>query len=120
MIDKLGSNFKNYAPFMLRVGLAAFFLIRGFAALDGTRDLLKVGVMIVGGLAALIGFWTRWAAFALGIVAFLMIVERHGFRTITEPNFQMPFLAFMMCAALWCAGGGEYSVDLRNKRKNVE
>src|SRR5947207_13891598 len=83
MLDKMGSNFKDYAPFILRVGLATVFIIQG--ARDVTNhgsveSLVIGGIELLGGLFALIGFLTRLAAGALLALMAWEIFHRHGLR----------------------------------------
>ncbi len=123
MVDKIGSQFKDYAPFVLRLALGVVFIIQGVR--DLTRlgssppvwTLVSVGVSVVGGLLVLIGLLTRWAAAALLIVTVVAIADWPGFRVIHDRNHQLLFAALMMSLAVFFSGGGDWSVDMKNKRK---
>lgn len=129
MIDSMGSKMKDYGPFLLRVALGVMFVAKG---VDDLRNLsghppfwsvVSAGVELVGGLLALIGLLTRWAAMGLAVVMFIGLVTECGsFRSIVDyrETHAWMFTYLMMSLALWCLGGGEWSVDLRNKRKTQE
>lgn len=121
MLDKMGSGFKDYSPFILRLGMATVFIIQGAreVAYHGSlHDLLIGAVELLGGLFALIGFLTRWAAAALMVLMGYMIVERHGLRAFTHWDHQLYFAMFIMSFALFGLGGGKWSVDASNKKKD--
>lgn len=127
MLDGLGRQFKDYAPFSLRVGLSFIFLISGFHHLSHLRGhsgfgtFIETGVEIVGALLVLIGLATRWSAAALFVVSFVTMLQYPGFveHMIRTPH-QLPFAAMTMSLAVFFTGGGRLSVDLRNKRKDLE
>lgn len=124
MLDKMGSGFKDYAPFVLRLGLATIFIIQG------ARDLTSLGsspslghilvavVEILGGLFALIGFLTRWAGAAIFALMIWRIIEGPGVHAFTQKNDQLYFAALVMSFALFGLGGGKWSVDASNKKKD--
>lgn len=121
MIDKMGSSFKDYAPFGLRVGIALLFI------LQGSRDLLQAsarpepiliaGLEILGGLFALIGFLSRWAGAALMVLMVWVIVDGPRWHVFTDRREQWPLAAFFMCFALFGLGGGKWSIDASKKKK---
>ena len=95
MIDRVGEELKDYAPLMLRIGLAVIFIIHGAEAVPDVKSphaakIITMVIELIGGLFCLIGFLTRWAAFAL----------------------------LMMSAALWGLGGGRVSLDEKQKKKD--
>jgi len=123
MIDRVGGGFKDYAPFILRLGLATIFILQG-AQMVGDMgshpragEIVRMVVQLLGGLFCLIGFLTRWAAFALGALMVWVMIEGHGFRHLYHSSHQLPFAAFMMCAALYGLGGGKWSLDEKMKKK---
>jgi uncharacterized membrane protein YphA (DoxX/SURF4 family) len=120
MLDKMGSNFKDYAPFILRVGLATVFIIQGAREVTNhgsVEDLVIGGIELLGGLFALIGFLTRWAAGALMALMAWEIFHRHGLRAFTHFDHQLYFAMLVMSFALFGLGGGKWSVDASNKKK---
>lgn len=122
MLDKMGSGFKDYAPFVLRLGLATIFIIQGAREVtyhgSSVDHLIPGAVELLGGLFLLIGFLTRWAGAALvGLMAW-EIVQHQGIRAFTEPDRQLYFAALVMSFALFGLGGGKWSVDASSRKKD--
>lgn len=124
MIDRIGGGLKDYVPFMLRFGLAAIFIVRGAFSLTGlygsssTKSILIAVVQILGGLFCLIGFLTRWAAFALGALLIYLIVDGPQWAAFFRREHQ-EYLAYLVLAgALYGVGGGKWSVDEGKKKKD--
>jgi uncharacterized membrane protein YphA (DoxX/SURF4 family) len=124
MIDRIGGGLKDYVPAMLRLGLAAIFIVRGAFSITGlygsssTKTILIAVVEILGGLFCLIGFMTRWAACALSILIVYQIVDRPQWRAFYKPEEHF-WLAFLVLAlALYGLGGGKWSVDEGKRKKD--
>ncbi len=124
MIDRIGGGLKDYVPVMLRLGLAALFIVQGAFSLtrlhggSSTKTILVAVVQILGGLFCLIGFLTRWAAFALAMMILFVIIDDHHWRIFYMPEHQ-PYLAYLVMAfALYGVGGGKWSVDEGKKKKD--
>ena len=124
MIDRVGGGFKDYAPLMLRLGLATLFILQGAQIVPemgrsphASRVVLMV-VELLGGLFCLIGFMTRWAAFALGALMIWVIIDGPQFHALTRASDQLPFACLVMCAALYGLGGGKHSLDEKAKKKD--
>ena len=75
-------------------------------------------VELLGGLFCLIGFLTRWAAFGLGALMLWQIIQYHGFYVFYRENHQLPFALFIMAFASFGLGGGKYSLDEKQKKKD--
>jgi uncharacterized membrane protein YphA (DoxX/SURF4 family) len=126
MIDKMGSGFKEYAPFALRIGLAAIFIVRGALGIShlhqghtaGLWAVIEVLVEILGGLFVLIGFQTRLAAFGLMCFVIYAIIEQHRWKTIFSEEHHIYFASLIMSFALFGLGGGKWSVDDQHKKKD--
>ncbi|HLY12672.1 MAG TPA: DoxX family protein [Planctomycetota bacterium] len=123
MIDRVGEELKDYAPLVLRLGLAVIFIIHGAEAVPEVRSpsAAKIIVMVVeliGGLFCLIGFLTRWAAFCLGALMIWTMIDGERFRHFTDWHYQLPFALLVMSAALWGLGGGRVSLDEKQKKKD--
>lgn len=123
MIDRVGEEFKDYAPLVLRLGLAVIFIIHGAESVPEVRSpsavkIITMVIELIGGLFILIGFWTRWAAFALGALMIWTILDGERFRHFTDWSHQLPFALLMMSAALWGLGGGRVSLDEKQKKKD--
>lgn len=123
MIDRVGEELKDYAPLMLRLGLAIIFIIHGAEAVPEVRNpsvhkIVVMTVELIGGLFCLIGFLTRWAAFALGALMIWLMVEGERFHHFVEWRYQLEFALLVMSAALWGLGGGRASLDEKQKKKD--
>jgi uncharacterized membrane protein YphA (DoxX/SURF4 family) len=128
MLDRVGGGFKEYVPFALRLGLATIFVVVGAKALyhglgssPSLGRLLELVVSLLGGLFVLIGFLTRWAAFAILVLVLVEIFDGYpGFRAVTDRGEQIWLACAVMSFAVFGLGGGKWSVDLANKRKKEE
>jgi uncharacterized membrane protein YphA (DoxX/SURF4 family) len=124
MLDRVGGGFKDYAPLILRLGLAIIFILQGALAVPdlgkspSAETVITMVIQLLGGLFCLIGFLTRWAAFALGALMLWQIIDHHGFYVFYKSSHQLPLALFMMCAALYGLGGGKYSLDEKQKKKD--
>jgi uncharacterized membrane protein YphA (DoxX/SURF4 family) len=124
MIDRVGGGFKDYAPLILRLGLATIFILQGALVVPdlgkspSAETVVTMVVQLLGGLFCLIGFMTRWAAFALGALMLWVMIQHHGFYVFYKENHQLPLACFMMCAALYGLGGGKHSLDEKSKKKD--
>ncbi len=123
MLDRVGGGFKDYAPLMLRLGLATIFILQGaylVPEMGHSPHLHKIVEMVVellGGLFLLIGFMTRWAAFALAVLMIYVIADGPQLHALTRPSEQLPFACLVMAAASFGLGGGKYSIDENQKKK---
>ena len=123
MIDRIGGGLKDYVPLMLRVGIAVIFILQGAHSLiDLTRSpnawkILWSIVEILGGLFCLIGFLTRWAAFALIILLIYRIINGPQLYAFTRWDHQVWFATLVIACALYGLGGGKHSVDENQKKK---
>lgn len=124
MIDRVGGGFKDHAPLMLRLGLAIIFILQGALLVPrmgkspSLEEVVSMVIQLLGGLFCLIGFMTRWAAFALGALALWIIIDDHGFYVFYKPDHQLPLALFIMCLALYGLGGGKNSMDEKMKKKD--
>lgn len=124
MIDRVGGGFKDYAPFILRMGLATIFITAGAHALVNLSSsppawkIVVAVVEILGGLFCLMGFMTRWAACGLMILMGWLILKDPGVHAFTRWDEQIYFACFTMSFALYGLGGGKWSVDEGKKKKD--
>ena len=124
MIDRVGGGFKDYAPFMLRLGLATIFILQGAQMVGdmgrhpSVHEIVTMVVQLLGGLFCLIGFLTRWASFALGALMLWLIIDGPAFKALYQPGHQLLFAGLMMSAALYGLGGGKWSLDEKMKKKD--
>lgn len=123
MIDRVGGGLKDYVPVMLRLGLAAIFIVQGAFSLtrlhggSSPKTVVIAVVEILGGLFCLMGFLTRWAACALAILILFIIVDNSQWRIFYLKEDQ-PWLAYLVLAmASYGLGGGKWSVDEGKKSK---
>jgi putative oxidoreductase len=128
-------------PFALlaRLLLAALFLpagiskIGGFAGTAGyigsvglplpeVGAALAIAVEVLGGIALIIGFGTRWAALALAVFTLVASVFFHAYWAMPAEQQMMQQLMFMKnigvvggLLALAAFGAGAFSLDARRK-----
>lgn len=122
MVDSIGSRLKGYAPLMIRIGLGIIMILEGaedVRRLGGASAglMAKTAVELLGGVFVLIGFLTRWAALGITIVVAMRIWSTYQIAVLESSNRQVWFAVLMMGLALYCAGGGDLSVDNRQKKK---
>src|SRR4029078_10198487 len=124
MLVRVGGGFKDYAPLILRLGLATVFILQGALLVPDMgksphlSTIITMVVELLGGLFCLIGFLTRWAAFGLGALMLWQIIDGPGFRALYDSNHQLLFAGMLMSAALYGLGGGKYSLDEKMKKKD--
>jgi uncharacterized membrane protein YphA (DoxX/SURF4 family) len=124
MIDRVGGGFKDYAPLTLRLGLATIFILQGAQAIGDLgrnphlEPILTMVVQLIGGLFLLIGFLTRWAAFACGALMLWVIIDGPRLHALYRSGEQLPFALLMMCIASYGLGGGKHSLDEKSKKKD--
>lgn len=128
-------------PFALlaRLLLAALFLpagiskISGFAGTAGyigsvglplpeVGAALAIAVEVLGGLALILGFGTRWAALALAVFTLVASFFFHAYWALPAEQQMMQQLMFMKnigvvggLLALTAFGAGTFSLDARRK-----
>jgi uncharacterized membrane protein YphA (DoxX/SURF4 family) len=124
MIDRIGGGLKDYVPVMLRVGLAVIFILQGAHSvinLTNSASAWKIvfaAVEILGGLFCLIGFLTRWAAFALIVLIIYRIINGPQLYAFTRWDHQVWFATLVLAFACYGLGGGKWSVDEKQKKKD--
>jgi uncharacterized membrane protein YphA (DoxX/SURF4 family) len=124
MLDRVGGGFKDYAPFMLRLGLAIIFILQGaqmvsnMGSSPSVTRIVTMVVQLLGGLFCLIGFLTRWAAFGLGALMLWLIINGPQFRAFYRESDQLLFACMTMSFALFGLGGGKWSLDEKMKKKD--
>jgi uncharacterized membrane protein YphA (DoxX/SURF4 family) len=123
MIDRVGGGLKDYAPFMLRLGLAVIFIGSGsrnlahLGSAPETSEIVVAAVGILGGLFCLIGFLTRWAALALAVLMVWVLWQQSDFQAFIDWKRQISFATLVMSSALYGLGGGKWSIDEGKKKK---
>ena len=121
MLKKIPENNVNVGLLVLRIGVGAIFIFAGWAKvsnLSGTVAMFAgMGfnafwtyvasfAELIGGLAVLLGVFTRLFAGILAIVMVVAIYKLSG-------NMEMimtPVAVFFSCLALTLASGGKYSL----------
>lgn len=121
------NTLREYAPLLIRIGLAAVFIVHGFDKLmdvQGTAGFFgKVGIPLasvsawivtifefVGGLLLLIGWRTNIAASAIALVmvgAMIFVKFSKGF----VGGWEFDLVLFLMAISLLFSGPGSPSVD---------
>ena len=116
-------KYSDYAPFLLRLGIAMSFLVHGipklmnlsatssFFASLGFPGFLGpiVGIFeVIGGILVLVGLWTRPAALWLSIIMLTAILFVH---LPSGQGWELPILLLLMNLALLFRGSGKLAVD---------
>jgi putative oxidoreductase len=129
----------DFAALVLRLGLAAIFLLDGYfkvaqhggatwhPALPHEDQLLVAWGEVFGGIALVLGFWTRLSAAGLGIIMVAAValvsggqelvhirpylLNGAGVAQITGFEYLLNFALAMMCLALVIQGGGQFALD---------
>jgi uncharacterized membrane protein YphA (DoxX/SURF4 family) len=123
MIDKMGSEMKDYAPLIVRLGLSIIFILQGAVGVRGLRsastaEIVTTCVELLGGLFLLIGFMTRWAGFALAVLMIWVIAKGPRLDAFTDPNDQILLALMVLSLVAWMLGGGRMSLDEKAKKKD--
>lgn len=125
------SAYGDWAPLFLRIAIGLVFFMHGYQKLgmgvEGVAGFLGslgfpaatffavvlIAVELIGGLALILGVWTRFAA-ALGVivsvVALFSVHISKGF-FISNGGYEFILLILAVMLALTIAGAGKYSVD---------
>jgi putative oxidoreductase len=134
------NGLKQYADvghLLLRLAIAAIFLYHGHqkwgmwsASPDGMPSmmvnlfrLLSI-VEPLGGIALILGLFTRLASLGLGIIMigaiYLKITMMNiGFATPTGPGWEFDLMILAGCIALFFEGAGKYALDSMLWKKNA-
>lgn len=120
------NKYKNYAPLLLRLGLAAVFIVHGYnklAAIANTEEFfaninipladffawIVAFVEFFGGILVAVGLYTRIAAGFIAIVmifAMLLAKFAQGF----VGGWEFDFTLFMVVLSLVLLGSGKLSI----------
>ena len=123
MIDKLGSELKDYAPLLVRLGLALIFVMQGATGVRGlshagTMEIVTTLVTLLGGLFLFIGFMTQWAGFALAALMIWNIANGPKLDAFVDPRQQILLALVVLSLVAWMLGGGRMSLDEKMKKKS--
>jgi len=136
VLDSNLDRFKEYSMLSLRIALGVVFLAHGSQKLFGLwggggiagtirfMDMMGfsfaaffgialAGAEFFGGLLALLGLFTRWAALFIAIVmsvAVFAVHIKHGL-FVTDNGFEFAGSLLCMAIALIINGGGKISLD---------
>ena len=130
MFDQLAKN--SLVPLLLRLGLAAIFVVHGVEKVNGegnelgaawgrempdapakAMQLLVAWGELLGGAALGLGFLTRVAAAGIAAImagAIYKVTGSGGF-SLQKGGYEYNFLIIIVCVALILIGGGTLSVD---------
>ncbi|MCF7805828.1 MAG: DoxX family protein [Candidatus Marinimicrobia bacterium] len=125
MLQKKIEQYKSYAPLLLRLGLAAVFIVHGYnklSAIANTTEFfasiqiplagffawLVAFVEFFGGILVAIGLYTRIAAALIAVImimAMFLVKFAQGF----VGGWEFDFTLFMVALALILLGSGDLS-----------
>ena len=127
MLTSLG-RFQPAVPLLLRIALGFVFIGHGMRQLEGgvgglTDTMVRLGVPmpgaaawvtalaeLLGGIFVLVGLFTRWAALALAVVAYLA-VSRLYVRGGVTATWELPLVLLAVALCLVLSGSGPLSLD---------
>lgn len=134
------NSFQNPLALIGRILLALMFVLAGFTKISGFAGtvgymqakgipaasvlaVLTIVLELVGGLALVFGFYTRWAALALGLFTLLVTFIFHNFWAQPEAQQMIQQLMFMKNISvvggmfvLAAFGAGAFSLDAKRGR----
>jgi len=112
-------NYGDLGVLVLRLCLAAIFLVHGPKKLNGAQGnfMLFIGAAeTAGGIAMLLGFLTQLAVIGLGIIMIGAIYKKMNewhvpFTAMDKSGWEFDLLILGACITLLTLGAGAYSVD---------
>ena len=134
------NSFQNPLALIGRILLALMFVLAGFSKIGGFAGtvgymqakgipaasvlaVLTIVLELGGGLALVFGFYTRWAALALGLFTLLVTFIFHNFWAQPEAQQMIQQLMFMKNISvvggmfvLAAFGAGAFSLDAKRGR----
>lgn len=117
-------NNKDYSLLLLRLVVAAIFLIHGYAKwsnFDGTLTVMNILAIVepLVGVAMLVGLLTRWASLGLAIImlgAMQMKIGNVGIAGFAgKGGWEFDAIIFATCVMIMTIGAGQYSLDAKMK-----
>ena len=125
-LNKFFSQYKDWAPIFLRLGVGIVFLVHGIQKLLGISGVVgffsNLGIPVptlfawivaivetFGGAFIIIGFLTRWSALLLSVdmlVAILLIHLKNGF-SVANGGYEFALLLFLSSLTLLFRGSGK-------------
>lgn len=125
--EKMNEKAINYnlGLLLLRLGLAAVFLQAGISKLSNIAGItgffasLGLGVFFVylvalvetlGGLAILLGVWTRWAGILLAIDMLFAIILVKGALGFAGAGYRFELILLLASLAVVFSGAGKYAL----------
>ncbi len=127
MLRKLDS-FRWLAPVLLRAVAGVIFVVHGYQKLfsgmegftqyvtslgfPGFMAWVAAGTEFFGGVALILGLFTRWAALGVGCVMLTAILKVHWGNGLTGDNgYEYPLTLLCVAVSLILMGGGTLSLD---------
>ena len=129
MLHKCG-KYANYGTFVLRLVFGLIFLVHGFMKVTNVSatgqffsaigipaaSFFAIVVMLVeflGGIALILGLFTRWASLFIAIdmlVAFFVVHLKNGF-FVDNGGYEFVLILFATAVMFLLHGPGRYSLD---------
>ena len=127
MLSKLDA-FRWLAPVLLRVVVGLIFTVHGYHKLLGGMEgftqyvvtlgfpafmaWVAAGTEFFGGVALILGLFTRWAALGVGCVMAVAIVKVHwAAGLVGDHGYEYPLTLLCVALSLILMGGGTLSLD---------
>ncbi|MEE9219175.1 MAG: DoxX family protein [Acidobacteriota bacterium] len=127
MLGRLDS-LRWLAPVILRLVVGVIFVVHGYGKIFGGMERLTshvqamgfpgfmawaaAGAEFFGGVALLLGLFTRWAALGIACVMAVAVFKVHWAGGLTgEHGFEYPLTLLCVAVSLMLTGGGTLSLD---------
>ena len=128
---KWAAQYTDWAPLFLRIAVGLILFVHGYQKLGmgvegvsgflaslgfpmaGVFAVILIAVEVLGGIALIVGAWTRLAAFLASIVAVVALFTVHfskGF-LVSNGGYEFILLILAVSVSLLIIGAGKFSVD---------
>lgn len=119
MLNKFVTTYREYMILPLRLVIGIVFVMHGYSALSHgytmsvTLATVTPYLYLFGGLCLFLGFFTRWAALAMGMVTLFTLFTQHfahGFFA-KDGGYEYHLVLFAASITLMIAGSGKWSLE---------
>lgn len=115
----------NLGLLLIRLGLAAVFIAHGISKLSNMDQTIgffaSLGlaaffaylvaiVELLGGIAMLLGLWTKWAGYALAIIMLVAIILVKSKMPFAKGAYEIDLMLLVAALGIAMIGSGKYSI----------
>lgn len=136
MLDRWFSDWARFAPLLVRIIVGVVGIVHGWPKMKDLGDFIakvaKMGIPLppvfataaalsefLGGIALILGLFTRYAAFFFGCTMAVAVFKVHWSNGFLASNkgYEFPLVLLVACASLILSGSGPASLDRLLGRK---